>query len=325
MAVALVASSPRIGQRDPEDRSVPTTGHRLMVIGGWFVTSYLVSMLAWVSVPAVVMGWTPMVIVSGSMAPAIRPGDVVLIDPESTHRGSGAVVAFKLEDGQTVIHRVTGTPQPGIYVTKGDANLEVDSTPVPDEAVLGQGRLLVPLIGYPKVWVHENGAPVVPLALGLLLIVGRRRRITMVVIGALLAGWLTFSATAAFADVTSSGPSSVGTTTVQPPTDLNASCPTGVGIGNQMPVNLAWTASPTQGVTGYQVLYDAPPAGGGFLQIGAVTVPQTSFTHNIPSGQLAPGQPHTYTVRATVNQWVSADSPPDTVTIATVLLVYVCS
>ena len=323
MAVALIGSSPPVSHS--YRRRVLGIGPRLMVIGGWFVTSYLVSMLAWVFVPAVVMGWTPMVIVSGSMAPAIRPGDVVLIDPESTNRAPGAVVAFNLEEGQTVMHRVARRPQPGIYVTKGDANLEFDSTPVPEEAVLGQGRLLVPLIGYPKVWVQENGAPVVPLALGLLLVVGRRRRITMVVTGALLAGWLTFSATAAFADVTSSGPSGLGTTTVQPPTNLNASCPGGVGIGSQMPVNLTWTASPTFGVTGYQVLYDAPPAGGGFAQIGTVTAPQTSFTHNIPNGQLAPGQPHTYTVRATLNQWVSANSAPDTVTIATVLLVYVCS
>ena len=147
----------------------------------------------------------------------------------------------------------------------------------------------------------------------------------MMVMAALLAAWLIFSATAAFADVSSSGQSGLGTRTVQPPTNFNGSCQGGIGIGNQVPVNLAWTASPTPGVTGYQIFYDVPPAGGGFSQVGTVTAPQTSFTHTIPSGQLAPGQPHTYIVRAALNQWVSADSAPDAVTITAVLFVYVCS
>ena len=282
-------------------------------------------MLVWVFVPAVVMGWMPTVIVTGSMAPAIRPGDVVLIDPSSTDRAIGAVLAFSMESGPTVVHRVANSPQAGIYVTKGDANAEVDSTPVPETAVIGQGRLLVPFVGYPKIWGQNHGAPVVAAACGLLLVVGRKQRTTMVVVGGLLAGWLTFSATAAFADDTSNGPSGLGTTTVQPPINLNASCPAGIGIGNQMPVNLDWTASMTPGVTGYQVFYDAPPAGGGFVQIGIVTPPETSFTHNIPSGQVAPGQPHTYMVRAAVNQWVSADSVADAITITAVVLTYVCS
>jgi signal peptidase I len=323
--VALVASSPRVGRRNHEDHRVLRISHLLTVTFGWFVTSYLVSMLAWVFVPALVMGWMPTVIMSGSMAPAIRPGDVVLIDPNSTSRAAGAVLAFSMREGPTVIHRVARTPQPGIYVTKGDANVDVDSTPVPEAMVLGQGRLLVPFIGYPKVWVQDNGAPMVAAALGLLLVVGRKQRTTMVVAGGLLAGWLTFSATAAFADVRWNGQSGLGTTTVQPPTNLNGSCPAGVGIGNLMPVTLAWTASPTSGVTGYQVLYDAPPADGDFAQIGTVTAPQTSFTHNIPSGQLAPGQPHTYSVRSGLNQWVSADSAPETLTITEVVFVYVCS
>lgn len=296
-----------------------------MVTGGWLVTSYLVSMLAWVFVPAVVMGWKPTVIISGSMAPAIRSGDVVLIDPDSTNREAGAVLAFTLEGGPTVMHRVARVPQPGTYVTKGDANSEVDSTPVPEAAVVGQGRLLVPFIGYPKVWAQDSDAPVVAAGLGLLLVLGRKKRAAVVVAGALVAGWLTYSATSAFADVSSSEQSGLVTTSIQPPTNLNGACPAGIGIGNQVPVSLAWTASSTPGVTGYQVLYDAPPAGGGYAQIGTVTAPQTSFTHNLPSGQLAPGQPHTYRVRAALNQWVSADSTPDTVTITAVVLVYVCS
>lgn len=322
--MGLVAAPPGVGRRDPGDRRVLRTSHRLTVSFGWFATASLASMLAWVFVPTVVMGWMPTVIISGSMAPAIRPGDVVLIDPGSTDRAAGAVLAFSKEAGSTVLHRVARTPRPGIYVTKGDANADVDSTPVPEAAVLGQGRLLVPFIGYPKVWVQDKGAPVVA-AFGLLLVVGRKQRTMLVVAGGLTAGWLTISAAAAFADISSVGPSGLGTTTIHPPTGLNGSCPAGIGIGNQVPVKLAWTASATPGVTGYHVLYDTPPAGGGFVQIGTVTAPQTSFTHNIPSGQVAPGQPHSYTIRTASNQWVSADSAPETVTITAVVFAYVCS
>ena len=325
MAVALVAASPRLGPPQVEARRDRRVGYRLMLACGWFVASYLVSMLAWVLVPAVVMGWTPTVIVSGSMAPAIRPGDVVLIERTSTNRAPGAILAFTLEQGETVLHRVARSPQPGIYVTRGDANPEVDSTPVPEAAVLGQARLVVPLIGYPGVWARDSDRSAIAAGLGLLLVLGRKQRVARLLAIALLAGWLTFSATAAFADVSSSGQSALGTETVQPPTNLNVSCPAGIGVGSQMPVNVSWIASPTPGVSGYQVFYDAPPVGGGFTQIGTTIAAQTSFTHNIPSGQLAPGQPHTYRLRTALNQWVSGDSASDTVTITPVVFVYVCS
>jgi signal peptidase I len=323
--VPLVASSPRIAHRDTEDSQVQGLGRQLSVAVGWFVISYLVSMLAWVLVPAVVMGWAPMVILSGSMAPAILPGDVVLIDPDSSNRLPGAVLAFTLEEGVIVMHRVTEESEPGIYVTKGDANFEVDSTPVPETAVLGEGRLLVPLIGYPKIWVHEGAAFVVAALVGLLLLLARKQRTALLVAGGLLVGWLAFSATAVFADVTSNTGSSLNTATVQPPTNLSGSCSGGIGVGNPVPVDLTWTASPTIGVTEYQIFYDAPPSDGGFAQIGTVTAPQTSFTHTIPDAQVAAGEPHTYVVRAVLGPWVSANSAPETVTITVVLLVYACA
>jgi signal peptidase I len=323
--VPILASSPRVAHSETEYSQVRGLGRQLSVAGGRFVISYLVSMLAWVLVPAVVMGWTPMVILSGSMAPGILPGDVVLIDPDSSNRSFGAVLAFTLEEGVIVMHRVTEESEPGIYVTKGDANREIDSTPVPEAAVLGQGRLLVPLIGYPKIWVQEGAAFVVAALVGVLLLLARKQRTTLLVAGGLLVGWLAFSATAAFADVSSNTGSSLTAATIQPPTNLSGSCPGGVAVGNPVPVNLTWTASATPGVTEYQVFYDAPLAGGGFNQIGTVTAPQTSFTHNIPSAQVALGEPHTYLVRAVLGPWVSADSAPETVTITEVLLVYSCS
>lgn len=320
----LVASSPRVAHRDTEDSQVRGLGRQLTVAVGWFVISYLVSMLAWVLVPVVVMGWAPMVILSGSMAPVILPGDVVLIDPDSSYRSPGAVLAFTLEEGVIVMHRVTEQSEPGIYVTKGDANREVDSTPVPEAAVLGQGRLLVPLIGYPKIWIQEGAAFLVAALVGLLLFFVRKERTTLLVAGGLVLGWLVFSATAAFADVSSNTGSSLTAATVQPPTDLSGSCSGGIGVGNPVPVDLTWTASVTPGVTEYQIFY-APPPGGGFSQIGTVTASQTSFTHSIPVAQLALGEPHTYVVRAVLGPWVSADSAPEAVTIKVVVLVYSCS
>ena len=99
-----------------------------------------------------------MLITSGSMSPAISPGDIVLVraataDDEPV--AVGDVITFQ-RSGSThpVTHRVTAVRSDGtgtpLWVTKGDANASVDAAAVvPDElvgrveSVLPSGRLLV--------------------------------------------------------------------------------------------------------------------------------------------------------------------------------------
>jgi len=86
-------------------------------------------------------GWTPTVVVSGSMAPAVRTGDLVVASPvtpaEVHHLAMGTVVL--VEDP-----------------AKGDANAVRDSTPVPAENLRGQARLRIPALGLPAAWVRNG-------------------------------------------------------------------------------------------------------------------------------------------------------------------------
>jgi signal peptidase I len=109
-------------------------------------------------VAILVPGWRPVTIVSGSMEPSIARGDVLLVtEPPEDLLGPGTVVVFEdpARDG-LVTHRVVRVDENGNYVTKGDANEGADSTPVPPDQVVGVGRVLVPLAGYPAVWAGEG-------------------------------------------------------------------------------------------------------------------------------------------------------------------------
>jgi hypothetical protein len=94
-----------------------------------------------------VLGWTPVAITSGSMAPLIRPGDVVVLDPDA-EIAPGSVVTVDRGPGR-VTHRVVSQRADGTWLTRGDANASADREPVHPEDVVGVGRLVVPVIGYP--------------------------------------------------------------------------------------------------------------------------------------------------------------------------------
>ena len=93
-------------------------------------------------------------ITSGSMSPLLSIGDVVVASPHGG-RGltPGTVVIFSDQARPGLLtHRIESTNPDGSYVTKGDANLQPDSTPLRPEQVVGVGKFIVPLIGLPLVW-----------------------------------------------------------------------------------------------------------------------------------------------------------------------------
>lgn len=122
-----------------------------------FVVLLWVSLAVWAALPALI-GWRPVAIVSGSMGPAIRRGDVVVVAPhDGAPLGPGSVITFQDPAGSGhVTHRVVGLDSSGFYLTKGDGNSVADSTPIDPGTVVGVGRLLVPVIGLPVVWASEE-------------------------------------------------------------------------------------------------------------------------------------------------------------------------
>lgn len=138
------------------------------------VLATLVGLLVWTVLP-VVLGWQPSVVMSGSMAPAIRVGDVVLtrdVPADQLQPGHVLLVEDPGAPGTRVLHRYDHQDDDGGLVLRGDANQQQDSAPVAPEDVWGVGVLRVPWVGMPYVWGAEGRAvPVGLTALGIIALV----------------------------------------------------------------------------------------------------------------------------------------------------------
>ena len=117
-------------------------------------------------------GHPVMTVLSGSMTPVIRTGDLIIDNPvtpaQATSLHPGQIISVREAPGsQSVItHRIVAvkvTHGTVSYVTKGDANNAPDSTPRPASDVVGVFRFAVPRGGYVLAALHR------PLVLGLLL------------------------------------------------------------------------------------------------------------------------------------------------------------
>ncbi|HEX8626633.1 MAG TPA: S26 family signal peptidase [Catenuloplanes sp.] len=137
--------------------------------------SAMAGLLFWALMP-VVFGWQAALVVSGSMTPAVRPGDIVVVAPLPTAtlaraRGMIILVDDPAVPGALLLHRVVGHTSDGALITRGDANRENDRAAVPLADVHGAARLRVPYAGLPVLWLRTgHTGPLVALAFGLLVL-----------------------------------------------------------------------------------------------------------------------------------------------------------
>ena len=120
----------------------------------WFIVGCLL-----VTLVPILIGWRPYVIDSGSMSPRIKVGDVILVSPEKDpQKLLGHVATFDDPGfpGKVKSHRVIAINKDGTLKTKGDANAQPDSDPVPISTVHGIGRLLVRWVGLPMIWMQHG-------------------------------------------------------------------------------------------------------------------------------------------------------------------------
>ncbi len=161
--VAVDASSKTAPSIRTQIRSLPKAlGPAIALIAGIYI--YLVGLLAvWVILVAGAAGWSPVVITSGSMSPNLRVGDIIMTESHPDQLvGQRSVVTFQRAD-QIITHRVFEVQvEERTYITKGDANPTPDTDVVPADSVIGVGRLVVPIIGLPVVWLTTG--QLVPLA-----------------------------------------------------------------------------------------------------------------------------------------------------------------
>lgn len=109
--------------------------------------------LASVALPSVFGLGQPHVVLSGSMAPLLQPGDLVLLRPAApTGIAQGDVIAYRgAAGGAWVLHRVSiveWTDHGLQFLTSGDANAEADPAPVAAADVAGVYVYHVPAYGH---------------------------------------------------------------------------------------------------------------------------------------------------------------------------------
>lgn len=165
--LTTVATSPRSAELPSRWRWAARTAHSasstLLRIGLTAVLAATLGLMAWAVLP-LAAGWHGRVVLSGSMQPAINPGDVVLAVPVDPSRlRPGQTIAFRdpARQDHVDVHRIVRRNSDGTFTTRGDANASADSTPVPASNIVGLPRLRVPWIGLPQYWWrHHDYAPI---------------------------------------------------------------------------------------------------------------------------------------------------------------------
>lgn len=105
----------------------------------------------------------PVALLSNSMKPYIKRGDVALVtkikQEDLKNICIGDIIEYKLDD-KTIIHRVVniveGSGGELTFTTKGDANENNDANPVLEEQVVGVVKHYIPYVGYPSVIFSEE-------------------------------------------------------------------------------------------------------------------------------------------------------------------------
>ena len=85
---------------------------------------------------------------TGSMEPAIPVGGLVVIKPvdPGTLR-IGDIICFKFSEKISITHRIVNITNEG-FVTKGDANENIDQETVKEEEIVGKVLCAIPFLGY---------------------------------------------------------------------------------------------------------------------------------------------------------------------------------
>ena len=103
------------------------------------------------------LGFTPTIVASGSMQPALNPGDISLIvkvQPSTIQIGD--IIQYYAQD-EPIIHRVTNIQKSGnklYFTTQGDANNAPD-LPVSEDQVMGKAMLTIPQLGWVSIVIKN--------------------------------------------------------------------------------------------------------------------------------------------------------------------------
>ena len=100
---------------------------------------------------APLFGWRVDTVLSGSMEPALHAGDMVVTRPAAAGTIQvGDIITYSSRSGTSrTTHRVVAVErEPTLrFVTKGDANRDIDPAPIPAGQVAGVRAFSIPYLG----------------------------------------------------------------------------------------------------------------------------------------------------------------------------------
>jgi signal peptidase I len=129
----------------------------MLVAGLWALVGLGAGILLAATAP-LAFGDRSFTVMSGSMSPAIKTGDVVVERPIAPLGAKvGDVVTFRDPEGsrRLITHRVKGMRASGHtvrFVTKGDANNAVERWSVQEDGRIGRVVYRLPKLGYVLAW-----------------------------------------------------------------------------------------------------------------------------------------------------------------------------
>lgn len=128
---------------------------------GWILTSIISIIIIWFSLG--VFSIYPSVIVTGSMEPMIKPGDIILVKRITDMEGVAGlkiddVIQFRRDD-ILISHRIVeiqNNDETLEFITKGDNNSSIDNQRVKPEDIKGRVDQVVPKVGLPTLFIRSR-------------------------------------------------------------------------------------------------------------------------------------------------------------------------
>ena len=122
-----------------------------------YICYFFIIIYGVVCVP-MIFGYTPLVVLTGSMEPNLPVGSVIYYKEAAKEDiKEGDIITFKGRDNQFISHRVSRILGDGEYQTKGDANNVDDALPVYYKDV--KGKVLnkaIPYIGHYIKFINDH-------------------------------------------------------------------------------------------------------------------------------------------------------------------------
>jgi signal peptidase I len=156
-----VSASAAASSAEPAARAVRAWGRLCLTVLTRAYRSFLLTLVAAAVLP-MLWSWPSYLVRTGSMEPSLAVGDVVVAAPFSSADPVpvGRVMVFENPAlpgrDEVLVHRVVEYLGHGQYVTAGDANRDVDATPVPSASFRARARILVPYVGLPLIWLARG-------------------------------------------------------------------------------------------------------------------------------------------------------------------------